>query len=198
MSIHETTETIATLSAAFQESLDALIAQFIEGIEPASAHAAVEHGVPYAESLAEPTIDVATIGLLAIARASEQRARDEVLARVRVFWQGNAEVSRDDVQLQSALGTLHAHVFAAESSVRRALVHEPSRASSQAAFVIAAQAAQSVSTTLFDLLGASAVSTKKGLHSLWLSAARLKEAGSLPQITTSLGASLLSATRVPE
>ncbi|WP_434922552.1 acyl-CoA dehydrogenase family protein [Glutamicibacter sp. PAEs-4] len=129
--------------------------------------------------------------LLAVLVGIGQAARDEaaaiVAARTRTFNTGSGGLFRDDAQIQERVGRLAANVFAAEAIVVNAardldaaldadLGLDPEAAylraelAVQQAHVTTPQLVLDATGALFDVTGASAVSTTKSLDRFWRNA----------------------------
>lgn len=125
--------------------------------------------------------------LVGIGKAARNEAADIVATRIRTFNTGSGELFRNDPQIQELVGRLAANVYAAESIVVTAAreldaAHDPSLAlDSAAAYLRAELAVQQAhvaapklvldaTSELFDVTGASAVSTSKSLDRFWRNA----------------------------
>ncbi len=125
--------------------------------------------------------------LLAVLVGIGKAARDEVAARTRTFNTGSGALFRDDAQIQELVGRLAANVFAAESIVITAAreldaAHDAALGlDEQQAYLRAELAVQQAhvatpklvldaTSELFDVTGASAVSTSKSLDRYWRNA----------------------------
>ncbi len=125
--------------------------------------------------------------LVGIGKAARNEAARIVATRTRTFNTGSGELFRNDPQIQELVGRLAANVYAAGSIVVTAAreldaAHDPSLAlDSEAAYLRAELAVQQAhvaapklvldaTSELFDVTGASAVSTSKSLDRFWRNA----------------------------
>ncbi|MGP9650558.1 acyl-CoA dehydrogenase family protein [Glutamicibacter sp. 287] len=125
--------------------------------------------------------------LVGIGKAARDEAARIVETRTRTFNTGSGELFRNDPQIQELVGRLAANVYAAEAIVVTAAreldaAHDPAlNLDDEAAFLraeIAVQQAHVVTpklvldatSELFDVTGASAVSTSKSLDRYWRNA----------------------------
>ena len=125
--------------------------------------------------------------LVGIGKAARDEAAQIVAARTRTFNTGSGALFKDDPQIQELVGRLAANVFAAESIVVSAArdldaALDPSLGlDAEAAFLRAELAVQQAhvaapklvldaTSELFDVTGASAVSTSKSLDRFWRNA----------------------------
>jgi alkylation response protein AidB-like acyl-CoA dehydrogenase len=126
--------------------------------------------------------------LTGITRAALRDGSAALLGRKRNYPQGLTEVPSDDAQLLAVIGEVSADAFAAEAALARAgealdridasagdakrRLIDAEVAVTQAQLVIIA-AALRATTTVFDALGASAVSEQRGLDRHWRNARTL-------------------------
>lgn len=125
--------------------------------------------------------------LVGIGKAARDEAAQIVAARTRTFNTGSGALFKDDPQIQELLGRLAANIYAAQSIVTTAArdldaALDPSlNLDEQAAFIRAEVAVQQAhvavpklildaTSELFDVTGASAVSTSKSLDRFWRNA----------------------------
>lgn len=125
--------------------------------------------------------------LVGIGKAARGEAAGLVAARTRTFNTGSGALFRDDAQIQELVGRLAANVFAAESIVITAAreldaAHDAALGlDEQQAYLRAELAVQQAhvatpklvldaTSELFDVTGASAVSTSKSLDRYWRNA----------------------------
>lgn len=125
--------------------------------------------------------------LVGIGKAARDEAAGIVATRTRTFNTGSGELFRNDPQIQELVGRLAANVYAAESIVvtaARALdaAYDPSlnldhetaylraELAVQQAHVAAPKLVLDATSELFDVTGASAVSTSKSLDRFWRNA----------------------------
>lgn len=125
--------------------------------------------------------------LVGIGKAARNEASSIVATRTRTFNTGSGELFRNDPQIQELVGRLAANVYAAESIVVTAAreldaAHDPDlNLDSEAAYLRAELAVQQAhvaapklildaTSELFDVTGASAVSTSKSLDRYWRNA----------------------------
>lgn len=125
--------------------------------------------------------------LVGIGKAARDEAAGLVAARTRTFNTGSGALFRDDAQIQELVGRLAANVFAAESIVITAAreleaAHDAALGlDEQQAYLRAELAVQQAhvatpklvldaTSELFDVTGASAVSTSKSLDRYWRNA----------------------------
>lgn len=125
--------------------------------------------------------------LVGIGKAARNEAAQIVATRTRTFNTGSGSLFKDDPQIQELVGRLAANVFAAECIVTTAAREldaalDPQLAlDSDAAYLRAELAVQQAHVTtpklildatseLFDVTGASAVSTSKSLDRFWRNA----------------------------
>ena len=125
--------------------------------------------------------------LVGIGKAARGEAAGLVAARTRTFNTGSGALFRDDAQIQELVGRLAANVFAAESIVVTAAreldaAHDAALGlDEQQAYLRAELAVQQAhvatpklvldaTSELFDVTGASAVSTSKSLDRYWRNA----------------------------
>lgn len=125
--------------------------------------------------------------LVGIGKAARDEAAGLVAARTRTFNTGSGALFRDDAQIQELVGRLAANVFAAESIVIAAAreldaAHDAALGlDEQQAYLRAELAVQQAhvatpklvldaTSELFDVTGASAVSTSKSLDRYWRNA----------------------------
>ncbi|WP_417373315.1 acyl-CoA dehydrogenase family protein [Glutamicibacter protophormiae] len=125
--------------------------------------------------------------LVGIGKAARNEAAHIVATRTRTFNTGSGALFKDDPQIQELVGRLASNVFAAESIVVAAArdldaAVDPSLGlDEEAAFVRAELAVQQAhvatpklildaTSELFDVTGASAVSTSKSLDRFWRNA----------------------------
>ena len=125
--------------------------------------------------------------LVGIGKAARNEAARIVATRTRTFNTGSGELFRNDPQIQELVGRLAANVYAAESIVVTAareldaaydpslnLDHETAylraELAVQQAHVAAPKLVLDATSELFDVTGASAVSTSKSLDRFWRNA----------------------------
>lgn len=125
--------------------------------------------------------------LVGIGKAARDEAAHIVATRTRTFNTGSGELFRNDPQIQELVGRLAANVYAAESIVVTAareldaaydpslnLDHETTylraELAVQQAHVAAPKLVLDATSELFDVTGASAVSTSKSLDRFWRNA----------------------------
>lgn len=125
--------------------------------------------------------------LAGIGRGARAAAAQIVAARTRTFNTGSGALFRDDVQIQELVGRLAGNVFAAESIVVAAareldaaedqqLALTPEAAflraelAVQQAHVVVPKLVLDATSEIFDVTGASAVSTSKSLDRFWRNA----------------------------
>ncbi|MGO2619878.1 MAG: acyl-CoA dehydrogenase family protein [Glutamicibacter ardleyensis] len=125
--------------------------------------------------------------LVGIGKAARDEAAGIVATRTRTFNTGSGELFRNDPQIQELVGRLAANAYAAESIVvtaARALdaAYDPSlnldhetaylraELAVQQAHVAAPKLVLDATSELFDVTGASAVSTSKSLDRFWRNA----------------------------
>ncbi|ALG27851.1 acyl-CoA dehydrogenase [Glutamicibacter halophytocola] len=125
--------------------------------------------------------------LVGIGKAARNEAASIVATRTRTFNTGSGSLFKDDPQIQELVGRLAANVFAAESIVTMAAreldaaVDQQLGLDPEAAYLRAELAVQQAhvatpklildaTSELFDVTGASAVSTSKSLDRFWRNA----------------------------
>jgi len=125
--------------------------------------------------------------LAGIGKAARNEAASIVATRTRTFNTGSGSLFKDDPQIQELVGRLAANVFAAESIVTMAAreldaaVDQQLGLDPEAAYLRAELAVQQAhvatpklildaTSELFDVTGASAVSTSKSLDRFWRNA----------------------------
>jgi len=125
--------------------------------------------------------------LVGIGKAARNEAAEIVARRTRTFNTGSGALFRDDAQIQELVGRLAANVYAAEAIVTTAAreldaAHDPGLGlDAEAAYLRAELAVQQAhvatpklvldaTSELFDVTGASAVSTSKALDRYWRNA----------------------------
>lgn len=158
-----------------------------------------------AVSAALPGLDAARarrvvpiLSLAAIAHAAAMSSITLTAARARLIAQGNVPVLRDDPQITRVAGVLAADayaVIAAVDTLMRSLAEDVRDADAliDLAAIVATRAATSLTTELFEPLGASAVLEKRGLHTLWAASRELlAEVGAL-RLEQRVGAAQLAA-----
>ncbi|MGP9488703.1 acyl-CoA dehydrogenase family protein [Glutamicibacter sp. AOP33-2CA-4] len=125
--------------------------------------------------------------LVGIGKGARNAAAEIVATRTRTFNTGSGALFKDDAQIQELVGRLAANVFAAESVVVTAArdldaaLDESLGLDSEAAYLRAELAVQQAhvvtpklvldaTSEMFDVTGASAVSTSKSLDRYWRNA----------------------------
>ncbi|MCW4465917.1 acyl-CoA dehydrogenase family protein [Glutamicibacter sp. MNS18] len=125
--------------------------------------------------------------LVGIGKAARNEAAQIVATRTRTFNTGSGALFRDDAQIQELVGRLATNVFAAEAIVLTAAreldaaLDESLGLDAEAAYLRAELAVQQAhvatpklvldaTSELFDVTGASAVSTSKALDRFWRNA----------------------------
>lgn len=135
----------------------------------------------------------AALALVVLTTAAVVRVRQEVVERPRVFWQGNADVTREDVQVQKLVAELAATGLGARTAVVAALDDlDPDTAA--LAYLVARAAADQVTARLFDALGSSATQVSRQLSFYWSAARRVVADRPVPEVAAAQGARLLGVT----
>ncbi|KAB1644495.1 MULTISPECIES: hypothetical protein [unclassified Pseudoclavibacter] len=157
-------------------------------VVPAQPHSVDDHADDPVHLLTD------AVALLGIASAAHIEAIDQVIARRRSYWQGNAEVTADDPQIQAIIGELDTVVAETRSLVGAALDSQ-NDLDIRRAWLSAAETATFVSTRFFDELGASATQRGKNLEWYWQAAQELGSASTLSRVRTDLGRLLVQESR---
>ncbi|MDR3069146.1 MAG: hypothetical protein LBU50_06555 [Cellulomonas sp.] len=139
----------------------------------------------------------AAFALAVVTAAAAARVSQEVLDRRRVFWQGNADTTRDDIQIQKLIGELAAVAYGAKASVAAAAADLTDPEASAAAYLVAQSAADLVTARLFDALGSSASKVSAALNFYWLTARTIAAPQPVPELAATLGARVLGVSARP-
>lgn len=153
-------------------------------------------GGTYAEEPSTHARLVEATALVSVARAAHEEAIDQVIARTRVYWQGNAAVTSDDAQILGIIGEIDARLGAAQATLDNALKADSSDdATVRTAWIAAAETAAFVTTRVFDELGASATQRGKQLNWYWQATQQLASSSTTAREQTEIGRAALADRR---